>query len=108
MYHFSVTLIFQLNIEPMENEPSCQSSNISPDFPRGLRWRQKLPGGAGQHRVRVLEPHSMDLSITTDEGDTVSLSIASTMQTEAGIYRSDADVDGHPNESASFNLTYAV
>ena len=34
--------------------------------------------------------HSTDLTITTDEGDRVTLSLASSTQTHAGIYRSDS------------------
>ena len=37
---------------------------------------------------------STDITITTDEGDTVTLSMASAMQTHAGIYRSDSYADG--------------
>lgn len=38
--------------------------------------------------------HSTDLTITTDEGDTVTLSLASAMETNAGIYRSTSYQDG--------------
>jgi hypothetical protein len=37
---------------------------------------------------------STDLTITTDEGDTVTLSMASAVEVNAGIYRSDSYEDG--------------
>ena len=40
------------------------------------------------------QKHSTDLTITTDEGDTVTLSLASALEASAGIYRSDSSANG--------------
>ncbi len=47
----------------------------------------------------ISQRQSTDLTITTDEGDTVTLSLASAEEINAGIYRSGAYVDGHATYS---------
>jgi hypothetical protein len=55
---------------------------------------------AEQSRVgSVSTEQSTDLTITTDEGDTVTISLASAMETKAGIYRSSSFKDGRAESS---------
>ena len=57
-------------------------------------------GGGGSYQAEqtsagsVSLNRSTDLTITTDEGDTVTLSMASAILTNAGIYHSDSYADG--------------
>lgn len=73
--------------------PSVNPMSFFPAFcgePCGSRSVQ-----AEQTRVgSVSQQQSTELTITTDEGDTVTLNLASAMETNAGIYRSGSYEDG--------------
>ena len=59
---------------------------------RSVQVEQTLVGS-------VSTEQSTDLTITTDEGDTVTISLASAMETNAGIYRSRSYEDGRAASS---------
>jgi len=73
--------------------PIANYSSFSPfprgNFPEGARFltEQTRAGSISQNQ-------NMDLTITTDEGDTVTLSLASAMEVNAGIHRSSSYEDG--------------
>jgi len=80
-------------MNPIANHSPCTS--FQPGyFPAQTRFM------AEQTRAgSIFESKNTDLTITTDEGDTVTLSLASAMAFNAGVHRSESYADGRAEAS---------